>query len=427
MNKILICILISVYVFFIPTKAMGECGLINCNISYEEEKTTILLSDLISGEVADFSVAKIELSNLKYDGYDTENIKVYDNLMVVYGNIEEIIKSIKLSVIDETIESAIKVSFYNRNIKIAKINGQIHYYEFINGEYLFNEALQTAKTYTVDGLKGYLVTVTSKEEDELLNSFNTPGWAGATCGVIVDGNYVYSIENCKELKLYKWIDGPESGMDFTSTGYTNFHIEEPNNKLDKELYLILNDLAGGTWNDLYDAKKGFFVEYSEYGNQKIAEDTFFQKIFSNKKQDGDIVLPDKPSESNDNIIPETKVIDETSIVELPKVESNTNEISQVIVDEPIVSEKTTKNIVIKKESRNAVVEQEVEKDKKLTVTFINNENSNNLNKISEDVKVTKNSDVKNVVFKYTIFTMFTVSLANFVYKIVQYFRIKKIK
>jgi hypothetical protein len=144
-----------------------------------------------------------------------------------------------------------------------------HYYEFVPAPNLtWTQARAAAATRTYNGLTGYLVTITSAAETELLKGRNPDNiWFGAADDV-VEGQWM-------------WKTGPEAGTTFYvgngATGgatvagqYSNWSPGEPNDfrnqfRPDGEDYGHLYGKSG-QWNDLSDnaagsSTSGYFVEY----------------------------------------------------------------------------------------------------------------------------------------------------------------------
>lgn len=184
-------------------------------------------------------------------------------------------------------------------------NGVTHYYVFMPemtdpGKNWF-EAYNSAKRLTYKGLRGYLATITSEEEHNFIfdNIAKEPGLLGGTRGVLSNGNKINDEKTVPQKNSdydinqdeWYWANGPETGSVFyigkrqADGGYTPlnayscFTITEPNNNVDREF--ILQFAQGGTknWNDLpgdlnYHAtlNLGYYVEFSEYGDQVEGED-----------------------------------------------------------------------------------------------------------------------------------------------------------
>jgi hypothetical protein len=148
-----------------------------------------------------------------------------------------------------------------------------HYYEFVNAPGIsWTDARAAALASNLFGIGGYLVTITSAEE----NAFVTAkaqglGWMGAS--------------DAASEGEWRWTEGPEAGTQFwqgmgTWWGgqpmpgqYTNWHGEtgEPNNS-DDEDYGHFH--LWGTWNDYPNAVETVAGYMVEYGGQ--AEDPTLQ-------------------------------------------------------------------------------------------------------------------------------------------------------
>ena len=138
-----------------------------------------------------------------------------------------------------------------------------HYYEYVSAPGMTWEAARAeAESRELFGLKGYLATVTSAEE----NAFITPklggdGWMGASDAAI-EGQW-------------RWVTGPEAGTLFwTGTGsgssvdgnYENWGDGEPNNAGEEDYAHFIS--SNGKWNDYaFDngAIGGYIVEYGGAG------------------------------------------------------------------------------------------------------------------------------------------------------------------
>lgn len=123
-----------------------------------------------------------------------------------------------------------------------------HYYELITANLTWSEAKAAAEASLFAGLAGYLVSITSAEEQAFLNVSVNPSsvqaWIGAT-DEAVEGSYV-------------WSGGPEDG---DALGYTNWSVGEPNN-FGGEDYAI-GWWSGDRWNDLPgNSRASYIVEYS---------------------------------------------------------------------------------------------------------------------------------------------------------------------
>tara|TARA_R110002050_G_scaffold74772_6_gene160353 strand:+ start:126507 stop:129020 length:2514 start_codon:yes stop_codon:yes gene_type:complete len=142
-----------------------------------------------------------------------------------------------------------------------------HYYEYV-ADYgiTWTAAKIAAENRTYFGLKGYLATITSKEEAQLVGEQAAgAGWIGG---------------NDEETEgVWKWVTGPEAGTVFwngavngSTPNYANWNYNEPNNTNGGEDYAHITDPSigiKGAWNDLRVGgdppglyhPKGYIVEY----------------------------------------------------------------------------------------------------------------------------------------------------------------------
>ena len=106
-------------------------------------------------------------------------------------------------------------------------SGNGHYYEYITvpdaGTISWTQARNAAAEKTYFGLKGYLVTVTSADEQAFVSSKlgGATGWLGAS--------------DEEDEGVWKWVTGPEATTQFSNGAtpvndqYTNWNGGEPNN------------------------------------------------------------------------------------------------------------------------------------------------------------------------------------------------------
>lgn len=132
----------------------------------------------------------------------------------------------------------------------AGANG--HWYEFISSPVNWATAMANSAASSHLGLQGYLVTITSAEEQSFVtNSVTTTpttiSWMSAT-DTDTEGTYV-------------WQAGPEAGDTLT---YLNWAPGEPNN-LGNEDYIHFNWSTGGRWNDIPGhTNYGYVIEYGGF-------------------------------------------------------------------------------------------------------------------------------------------------------------------
>ena len=130
--------------------------------------------------------------------------------------------------------------------------GTGHYYEYISVALTQPAAFTAADAATLSGHDGYLVTITSQDEQDFLTDLVSDSNNGGhvlywTAGVFdsVDGRW-------------EWGAGPEAGQ---ALSYTNWNAGEPNGNAG-EPALIAN-WSGDRWNDWNAGEgRGYVVEFS---------------------------------------------------------------------------------------------------------------------------------------------------------------------
>lgn len=183
-------------------------------------------------------------------------------------------------------------------------NGFIHYYEFVPASGIdWLTAYNAAKTRTVNGLSGYLTTITSQEEQDFIyNSIaKYPGWLGATRMRNSDGtrindestlstnlsNFDYNVTVAND---WYWATGPETGTVFFdgatySTGTTpanrysfwaGLPSRQPDNGSPGEFVMMFAYQNTPYWNDttinMRGIGLGYYVEYGGYPNEVPTQD-----------------------------------------------------------------------------------------------------------------------------------------------------------
>ena len=141
-----------------------------------------------------------------------------------------------------------------------------HIYKYVAGRIPLADARTAAISSTYEGEHGYLVTITSQNEQDFISGKTTAEniWTGLT-------------DNGSEGTWY-WMDGPEAGtiigsgtkadFDTVAGQYSNWCGGEPNECCSGEDYMVTNWNGGSCWNDYGlpsfpnpASVEGYIVEY----------------------------------------------------------------------------------------------------------------------------------------------------------------------
>lgn len=155
------------------------------------------------------------------------------------------------------------------------VNG--HFYRPISSGTTYTNARAAALNTTFKGQQGYLVTITSADEDQFI--FNN----------VPQGNIWFAITD--EVSEGRWVidAGPERGtLIKTSNGqftgniqgqYNNWAPGEPNNWGNNEDYAVTKWAGGSQWNDLGNNHSNPYV--IEYGTWTDPDDQTFTEFYTN--------------------------------------------------------------------------------------------------------------------------------------------------
>ncbi len=163
-----------------------------------------------------------------------------------------------------------KITFTGGGVIANPVSG--HFYDVISGSITWEAAKLDAESRSYNGLKGYLVTITSEAENNVIkNLVKTDSWFGASDSYIYINEAVgytkYADQNAAEGKWH-WVTGPEKGTQMSianqnniSGVYNNWNGGEPNNSGGEHVGQFY---AAGNWNDLrFTHTQGAYV--IEYG------------------------------------------------------------------------------------------------------------------------------------------------------------------
>lgn len=198
-----------------------------------------------------------------------------------------------------------------------------HFYEFVPFGPLASDILTwpqakaAAATRTYLGMQGYLATITSKEENDIIfQKLTASGWIGSSDGYqqinTAKGSTIYANQAASEGKWY-WVTGPEAGTQFSNCSwvgatptavngmYMNWNAGEPNNNHNNTQYGEYGEQYGeiyagtsmgqpGKWNDFYSTNtdrnfvQGYVVEYGGMPLDPIAKTTDSRTIVITSSQ-----------------------------------------------------------------------------------------------------------------------------------------------
>lgn len=172
---------------------------------------------------------------------------------------------------------------FNLGTAIKGPNG--HYYEIgsNNSDIDFMTAKANAENSTYLGINGYLATITTQSENDFLyKKLQSDSWIGGSDNFTMInaalGTNKYNNQSESEGHWY-WITGPESGTNFynngTSTTYSNWSPQQPDNALGNENFTEIFSTGGGKWNDLKETTpllnvSSYIIEYNGTPNMSVS-------------------------------------------------------------------------------------------------------------------------------------------------------------
>ena len=132
-----------------------------------------------------------------------------------------------------------------------------HYYEYVAGSKNFSDAKALAENATANGLKGYLLTVTSANEDTFARTFSTGAnyhvWLGASDAAL-EGCWRWVNGSATDLSGPFFNKGNVPGCTVSGTWYTRWGANEPSDSFGTEDNASNN--YADAWNDFTGAGDG---------------------------------------------------------------------------------------------------------------------------------------------------------------------------
>ena len=190
---------------------------------------------------------------------------------ILYTDIQKAVRAVVFKSSSSNISGEKYFSFTIGSANYLPSTG--HFYVFESDlDITWTDAKTKAEGKTYYGLKGYLATILSAQENQIsAEQITGTGWIGAS--------------DTNQEGVWNWVTGPEAITNFwngtftgsapidTSTGlpmYSNWNTDEPNQSGDEDYAHITDNSIGlrGSWNDLpneggggpYQAK-GYIIEY----------------------------------------------------------------------------------------------------------------------------------------------------------------------
>ena len=321
-------------------------------------------------DFGDMSSSTDKMTGLTKDGEYTSSLDGGDELssMTVIGSdiTDEQIKSFLTQVVfysgttDETVKQTISVVANSCSLPDGKstamaIDGKLHFYKYVefpsgDSTSTWATAYKEAKKSVFEGLKGYLATITSENEEKYLYSSlggNLQAWIGGARtllprdgydGFVLDSDEITDNalkpvdESNKNVRKWSWLCGPEAGTTFYETGesgkadggsvcdgqYADWNENEPNNRYNGggtsayyQEYALEYGFEKANWNDYHPNNvsrsmwgiKGYIVEYSPYATSgESGKEDVDNKMTTPSTTELVVIQKSKPRLNADNLV-----------------------------------------------------------------------------------------------------------------------------
>jgi gliding motility-associated-like protein len=247
---------------------VGENGVVISNFSLNgyNDSTTYKVSLSSTGNANGTFSVQITTGLTRDFGYNSWTNITGVNFIGTPANIENALNSIKLNTtLIEGAQIILSVVIINQEINSYFNPSNGHIYKFVSGQIRFSSARNAALNSFYDGVQGYLVTITSANEQAFVNS------------KISASNIWTGLSDEGSEGVYKWLDGPEAGTTIkTSNGnvagqYNNWCSNEPNDHNIGEDYMVTRWQGGNCWNDFgppaypnSSSIGGYLIEYGDW-------------------------------------------------------------------------------------------------------------------------------------------------------------------
>ncbi len=296
-----------------PSVMLGEAQSLSGWYSFPSatvsgEMSTMTVSVTGAGQIANLSTQPVAIKDATDTSATFSMLSAEDAQTILRGlSFSGCNRTTKVEI---TVDGNMTSSLTNAS-SLSKVGD--HYYMYVPGKVSWSTAYNTAKIYSYNGMKGYLATVTSEDEYQVLHNrvSGSAAWIGSTLMVYNDeskseisdedsiaqaeGTFTYLREydgtKATAIDDYYWACGPEAGGKFVDAGIDTRADNEPNahqhtstpwnenNNLLKmtkyECCLAVNNeasLTGGwTINDIAEPgytddgfADGYFVEFGGY-------------------------------------------------------------------------------------------------------------------------------------------------------------------
>ncbi|MBP1042771.1 hypothetical protein I6N95_17270 [Vagococcus sp. BWB3-3] len=302
------------YVDFDIERTKDEAKIVNLTLDHyiDNKMKSLEVHVPKHAEIKSFSSLSLPTGWYSFENSETDTSRSFTFAMEGSNNlatIESFIKDLRVTLKEPVNEvGSIRLIFHEKvYTSWSDEEGVPHYYTFLNKTLTWPQAYNEAKKLSYKNLTGYLATVTTPEEHDFIynNIAKKPGWLGGTrLTKTSDANSLVNDEKSIPETLYDsskghwyWSNGPESGIMYLNkatydgggrapagiydgwvrkTNSGTASSNEPNNVGNAENAMIFafknkwfNDIP---FNHAGSSNQGYYVEFSQYGNQVEKEE-----------------------------------------------------------------------------------------------------------------------------------------------------------